>query len=850
MNKRKPILILILIALTAFTLTLAAACNNGNFGGNSGISGASGGSANVSSTSGEAKAVPTGLSVDVLGKATWSRVDGATGYDVDVNGNEYAVKFANFDLLTCDVLPTDGVFNIKVRSANGDAKSDWSEAITHSYSGGKVITPTIVGVDGTTIRWTKPSFNNYNGIDIPKPVLTVGGNAVELADDATAFDLSLASGDAISLYYRADGVYYKDSSKIKLDFDRTKNALSFSKPEKAYMDGNVLRFSEVVGANIYYLEDVYGTKTSISGNDIETLMSDRDRHFLIKAISAGNTDLPIGDSEFTEVTYFTEGEGTEEDPYMLKTPTDLRFIEYYEALNLPKYYKFANDIEFEFYSPADDEDYSNFYNLGSLSGTIDGNGKTLKNIVVYYKDGYSSIFDKITKDGKIFDLNIENTVFRTWTIRTNDGIMHEKGGNAAILANENSGTIDSVTLVSGSVTAVKDGAAGLVSSNRGTIRNCTVEKSFTVYGANEAGAFAAYNSGVIENCINKGSVRGLRSIGGIVGRNAGSVYRCGNEGEISGDKYTGGIVGYNYNVFDGVENQFETTVEQCYNSGKITSMAYAGGVIGKNGSDGVNETGNESYANTKVRACYNVGAVSGITSVGGLIGQNYAYANDEFGVVGCYSTGDVNYNVAGFVENRVYLSAEACNFVKVDDAKVYVYYWKADDTSDIEFPGIEMGETKIGNSTFYYAPMPAYKISGIMFSRVDAFNNKSVYNQTNDLPVAADNTLIYYLDGGFTTATLVQPCAGALVGYNNMINDCYYWLGQKAGGTNEILPITIGGTADTAFGKNKEELRKIADGLNDALGVQDGGEKIFVPVKDGDNYVKFPILAWQTKEAE
>ena len=71
-----------------------------------------------------------------------------------------------------------------------------------------------------------------------------------------------------------------------------------------------------------------------------------------------------------------------------------------------------------------------------------------------------------TEAGIIRNIVIEDTNWRTWTNRTNDGIMHEKGGECAILAYTNRGTIEGITLASGSIKADKDGAAGLVSINR------------------------------------------------------------------------------------------------------------------------------------------------------------------------------------------------------------------------------------------------------------------------------------------------------------------------------------------------------------------------------------------------
>ncbi|MCR4725880.1 MAG: hypothetical protein K5753_01510 [Clostridia bacterium] len=794
--------------------------------------------------------VPTSLSINTAGRATWSSVSGASGYEVDVNGEVLTAKFTNCDLMKVNTLPTDGRFVVKVRTVTSAGKSAWSEAVTYTYEGVAIVTPQVNGLVGTSLSWESPNAS-FKGIAPPYPVVTVAGVQHKLDADVTSFDLSSVSAKSeITLHYVADGHYLKDSTTVKYVYDPQANKLAFAAPANAYMEGDILHFAEVEGADIYYFKDVYNTVTSISGSDITSLSSDREGHFLVKEIWAGNTTLPIADSAPVSVTFFTpeQGEGTEASPFLISSAAHLRFIEFYEALGQPKYYKLTQDIAFKQYSPQNDEDYSNFYNLGSLSGVLDGDGHTLSNIVVYYKDGYSSIFDSITESGKIRNLKIANTAWRTWTNRTNDGIMHEKGGECAILAYTNNGLIENVTLVSGSVTAVKDGAAGLVSINRGTVKDCTAEADFTVYGANEAGVFVIYNAGVVEHCVNKGSVSGKASVGGVVGRNAGLVTKCANRGSVSGDLYTGGIVGYNYNVKDVAGMQYETMVSYCSNTGSVSGFAYSGGIVGRNGSDGFNEVGTDSYANVGLYGCYNRGSVSGIISIGGIAGQNYAYYGGQqdagFGLRACYNSGDVNSVVAGFKSNRIYLSVAACSWAEVDTPKITAHIWKGSDTAAAAWPGIEMQKTKVGETDFYYIDLPAgfaaNQLSGVIFCRVNPENNSEVFNQTVDITaVSGTDAAVYYINSDWTNANLVEPCWGAIAGYNNQIDSCYYISGSKVGGTNLALNATKGGTSG-ATAVTSQEMRAVASTLNSAL----GGE-YFVSVTN-----QYPILKWESVDQQ
>ena len=792
---------------------------------------------------------PTGLKIE-NGKVTWSRVADATGYEVEVNGTVKAVKFTNYDLMTFDALPADGAFTVKARAVADENKGDWSAEATYTHKGGAIVTPTIQGLDGKTLKWTAPTFTAYAGIAEPCPVVVIGETEKELDKAATSFDLSAAASGDVVLYYKADGVYYTDSGKIGLYYDAA-GKISFAAPKNVHMEGDMLLFDPVVGANIYYLQDVYGTVTQITGSEVNDHCSDRKGHFLIKEMWAGNTDLKqIGNSAHAPVTYFTEGKGTADEPYLISDASQLRFIEFYEAIGEANYYEITADLAFAAYTPANDEDFSNFYNLGSFSGVLDGKGHTVSNIVVYYKDGYSSIFDNVTENGVIKNLKLASTHWRNWTNRTNDGIMHEKGGECAVLTYTNNGTIENVTLLSGSVTSVKDGAAGLVSLNRkkGVIKGCTVEAGFTVYGSNEAGAFAIYNEGTIEDCMNYGSVGGEYCIGGIVGRNAGTVLRCGNEGSVKGETYAGGITGYNYNIKEGDGMQYNTLIKYCYNglNARIDCTYYAGGIAGVNGSDGKNETGETLYASAGIRGCYNQGSVKGGISVGGVVGMNFDSSDgtDGFGVVACYSTGDVGYNMTGFVGGRIYLSAEACGWAEDGGALIYVHYW--DDGQSSEWPGVQMSKATVNGKEFYYAntPNPLYRPKGIIFSRVNPNYNandaedKLVWNQTATLTANSEESFwVYYINSDWASGANSRS-AGAIAGFNKKVNDCYYLDGQTVGGTNLKLRAYLSGTGTVNAMQSRAEMRGIYEGLNLKL-----GENAFVQVEG-----KYPVLSWQIKE--
>ena len=799
---------------------------------------------------------PTGITVGTDGKVTWSRVSNAGKYEVEINGKTVEVTFANVDLLQkADPLPADGKFTVKIRTVDKEGgKSNWTEEVTYNHQGQTIVTPQVSGVENGVLKWSGSSAS-YAGIPAPYPVVTVEGTENKLAVGTTSYDLSAVAGkSSVTLHYVGDGVYYKNSARVSYVYNGSTKKLAFAAPASAYMDAGVLRFEQVEGANIYYFKDVYNTVTYLSGSDINSLSSDRDKHFLIKEVWAGNTDSDIENSEAVSVTYFTEeqGKGTEAEPFLISEMPHLRFIEYYESIGEAKYYRLTNDIVFEDYTPKKDEDYSNFYNLGSFSGVLDGNGHTVSNIVVYYKDGYSSIFDTITESGVIRNLKIANTKWRTWTNRTNDGIMHEKGGECAILAYTNKGLIENVILQSGFVTAVKDGAAGLVSINRGTIRNCEATSEFAIAGAYEAGAFAIYNAGTISRCINNAPVSGKLSVGGIAGRNAGLITECSDKAKISGDSCIGGIVGYNYNVKDVNGMQYETMVSYCSNYGEVYALSYGGGIAGRNGSDGYNEVAADSYANAGIYGCYNRAKVSGYISIGGIVGRNYGYYVDEndagFGVRACYNSGTIDNQVEGLESGRIYLSVANCKWAEDGAPDIYVYYWKntgSGDQSPAAWPGVKMEKVAVGETSFYSVKLPSgystNQLAGLKFCRVNPDNNSDVYNASSENITAISSTdiAIYYVKSDWTSgASLDNACWGAIAGANNYVNDCYFVANSKLGATNTTLSATASGNTPGTNGISTEQMRQVYTTLNTVL-----GKEAFVAVEN-----KYPVLKWETEQ--
>ena len=241
------------------------------------------------------------------------------------------------------------------------------------------------------------------------------------------------------------------------------------------------------------------------------------------------------------------GNGTEAEPFMLKTADHLAwFRDYVNVGKTSACAKIADDVEEIDMSTvchkADAEKQVaelSWTPIGNYSkqyqGTFDGNGKTIRNLFI------SSTSNEIGFFGYAADCRIKNITF----------------DNAKVKGNDNSST------------GILAGYAGsCVIENIKTTGNCSVE------GQYETGGIAGRANGNISNCENHAIVNGLHSVGGIVGicfDSENSITSCANYGAITGtEDFVGGIIGY----FG------EGSLQNSANYGNITGDARVGNLIG------------------------------------------------------------------------------------------------------------------------------------------------------------------------------------------------------------------------------------------------------------------------------
>mgnify|MGYP002558078156 FL=1 len=243
---------------------------------------------------------------------------------------------------------------------------------------------------------------------------------------------------------------------------------------------------------------------------------------------------------------FLEGEGTEANPYLIKTAADLaKFAEFVTAgETLSGYYlKLENDVE-----------VASFTQIGNktkaFSGYFDGNGKTIKGVNL---EGASNLgMFAILSGATVKNLTIEGSVGATG------------GTNGLLAAQAYCGTLVENVTVKGTVSGGSTDNGGLI------------------------GASVKIGSGdvYIKNCVNyanvtSSGVKGTAATGGIIGANAAGlatyIENCKNYGNISTEgTFAGGMIGL-LRVVSGNNN---AKVSGCYNYGNINGGVQVGGIVG------------------------------------------------------------------------------------------------------------------------------------------------------------------------------------------------------------------------------------------------------------------------------
>ena len=314
-----------------------------------------------------------------------------------------------------------------------------------------------------------------------------------------------------------------------------------------------------------------------------------------------------------------QGEGTEENPYLLYTRADLFCVN--NDVNAS--YKLMGDIDLEKqeFTPVGNAE------AGAFAGTFDGNGYTISNLQVS-SGKYAALFG--CNEG-----TVKNIVLKNIDVR---GTRYAAG---VVAENAEAGIIADCKVLSGKV----QGVDGLNPLNIGGI----------------CGLNGGKLEGVFENRARVKSEEISSSAGGIVGTSTADVELSDvkNYGDITGD-CAGGLIGYGANVsiiggqnvgnisnfllggnsratFDRVTYgnaggilgySTKSNIDESYNAGKIAGVKYGAGIIARTQEAELNKCYNSAAITMLTR--YNTDSTWKSPKTKGLIGERSAIIKNSY----------------------------------------------------------------------------------------------------------------------------------------------------------------------------------------------------------------------------
>ncbi len=359
-----------------------------------------------------------------------------------------------------------------------------------------------------------------------------------------------------------------------------------------------------------------------------------------------------------------QGSGTEDDPFLVQSGADLKYIANVVNSAAPaapnfagKYFKLTQSIDLnghdlyigDFPGWATRKGFYGFFdgnhctirgldNSRSLFGTVEGG--YLINLSVYGKvNGNATIggiVGYVANGGKLENLTSYVTVTG---VNTLGGVV----GNA-----ENQASTVKSCVNYGTVTGTSWIVGGVVGSAGHDIIDCVNYGTVTSTDDCVGGiAGSTKTTGSITGCINYGKVNAKGKTGGIVGQSNKPVSDCINYGDVGGTWALGGIVGY-------IKSGDSSSISNCVNHGTITGQTTAiGGILGlsENGTGVVVISGCINYGDASTPSwgcggiagdthgtvidCVNNGSLVAAGEVGGIVGK----ALGE--ITGCTNNGHV-----------------------------------------------------------------------------------------------------------------------------------------------------------------------------------------------------------------
>ena len=330
-------------------------------------------------------------------------------------------------------------------------------------------------------------------------------------------------------------------------------------------------------------------------------MASRTCHWIVPLIGillVTITVLVLGRSKVV----FSEGTGDPNDPNLIETVEDLLAVGS-DTEHLSMAYILMADLDLS------SEVFADSMIAGTFEGTLDGNGHSIRNLVIETTNTDSvGLFSEIGQQGTIRDLILEDcqVLGRNYVgglTGVNQGLIQGCTVNGTII-----GDLDIVTLCGVNAGIVRTchgqgtvqgeyAAGGLV----GCQQACLLDSGFTgdVQAVDQTSGLTSDYRFVSRSLSSTETLSGTSQIGGLAGQNFGLIEACLSQGTVQGEDQCGGLVGY-----------LEGRISHCASRAEVIGRSLCGGLVGK------------AFSGL-IRCSYATGPVVAEESGGGLVGENY-----------------------------------------------------------------------------------------------------------------------------------------------------------------------------------------------------------------------------------
>ena len=353
--------------------------------------------------------------------------------------------------------------------------------------------------------------------------------------------------------------------------------------------------------------------------------------YFLKAFATNSVGTAYsGAIDFTTLEQlFADGNGTKNDPYLIKTAQQLDSVRYFSG----KHFKQIADIDLSNFSSEDWIPVGKWLPIGDIQnpfiGSYNGNDLKIINLTVDLIET-----ENVGLFGFCSSSFLQNVTLENINIRGKNNVGGLVGNYSGEIINSN---------VNGIVTG-ENSIGGLIGQyNSGEISNCKTNVKVT--GGSKSyfvGGLIGFNEqGIILDNYSIGDVSGNANVSGLIGLNKGQINDCSAQGDIIGNWNVGGLVGGNTGIINGCKAEGNiigetigitcvgglvgiNTIGEITNSnasGDVTGDEFIGGLIGKNKGE--------------VKRSFAIGKIKGRICIGGLIGWN-----ENGNLSQCYAFGE------------------------------------------------------------------------------------------------------------------------------------------------------------------------------------------------------------------